>query len=148
MLLDIPWVATAQSGWPLFGLLGTINMRKGQIAGALNTIEVDGLSDASGQQLQGELAVALQAADMQAVERAGTGYLQRSGAGQGSALAPMTALAMQALGSAPAEKVNILQGLQAVFKQVIGTSAELDVALSTNWPLWGLVQLSLEGFAA
>jgi len=144
-------VATAQAGWPIFGLLGTINMRKGQVSGALNTIEVDGLNDVPGQAFQAELAAALQAADGGILMQAGQNYLARAEAvgSQGSALAPLTALAAQALGNPqPQEKIAILQALQNAFKQVIGTAGELDVALSTNWPMWGLIQLALGPFAA
>jgi len=145
LLLDVPWAATAQSGWPLFALLGTLNMRKGHVPGALNGPEVDGLHDQAGQTLQAELAQALRVGDVMALERAGASFLAKES--QGSALAPLTALAVQALGTGEQERVGLLQTLQAAFKQVIATAPELDIALSTNWPLWGLLQLNMDSFA-
>lgn len=146
LLVDVPWAATAQSGWPLFALLGTLNMRKSHVSGALNSPEVDGLADQAGLVLQAELSQALQVGDAGALERAGASFLQKES--QGSALAPLTALAVQAIGSGPQERVGLLQTLQAAFKQVIASAAELDIALSTNWPLWGLLQLNLDSFTA
>jgi len=145
LLLDVPWAATAQSGWPLFALLGTLNMRKSHVPGALNSPEVDGLHEQAGMMLQAELSQALQAGDAGALERAGASFLQKDA--QGSALAPLTALAVQAIGSPMQERMGLLQTLQAAFKQVIASAPELDIALSTNWPLWGLLQLNMDSFA-
>jgi len=151
MLLDVPWAATAQAGWPIFGLLGLLNMKKGQLDGILNTLEIDGMADVPGQALQIELATALQAADGNMLMQAGANYLARAemAGTQGSALAPLTALAAQAAGNPSAqERLGFMQVLQTAFKQVVGSAAELDVALSTNWPVWCLIQLAVEPFAA
>lgn len=147
MMLDVPWAATGQAGWPLFGLLSTINLRKAHVPEALNTPEVDGLADVSGQTFLAELLGALQAGDAAALDRAGAGFLQRPDA-QGSALAPLTALAAQALGGTDAnQRLGFMQAMQGAMKQVIGSPGELDIALSTRWPLWGLLQMILEPFA-
>merc|ERR1712232_1375771 len=60
MILDVPWPALAQSGWPLFGLLGQLNLRKVQhVPGALNSDSVDGLDDPAGLVLREGLRASL-----------------------------------------------------------------------------------------
>jgi len=147
MLLDVPWAATGQSGWPLFGLLSLINLRKGTVPEALNVVAVDGLNDALGQAFQVEIIAALQAGDGGALERAGAAFLQRPDS-QGSALAPLTAIAAQALGTSDVgRRMGLFETLQGVMKQVIGSPAELDIGLSTRWPLWGLLHMAMEPLA-
>mmetsp|Transcript_59598 Transcript_59598/g.184839 ORF Transcript_59598/g.184839 Transcript_59598/m.184839 type:complete len:332 (+) Transcript_59598:3-998(+) len=144
LLLDVPWVALAQAGWPFFGMLAQLNLRRAHVPGALNGEEVDGLNDPVAKAFQAELTAALTASDFAAVEKAAGAFLQKDT--KGSALGPLTALAAQAAGSAPVqERLAILQGLQVAFKQVIGSAPELDIALGTQWPLWGLVHAAVEG---
>lgn len=147
MLLDVPWVVTGQSGWPIFGLLSQINLRKQQVPGALNGEEVDGLNEPAGQQLLVDLAGALQSGEPAHLAGAGGSYLQKET--RGSALAPLTAIAAQAYSSQdPQQRAAILQSLQQGFQQVMSTAPELDIALSTNWPLWGLVHLAVDGYSS
>uniref|UniRef100_A0A7S2NE78 Uncharacterized protein n=1 Tax=Zooxanthella nutricula TaxID=1333877 RepID=A0A7S2NE78_9DINO len=144
VLLDVPWAATGQTGWPIFGLLSLISMRRGTVPEALNTLEVDGLSDASGQTFQTELIAALQAGDSGALDRASSAYLQRL-VSPGSALAPLTALAAQVVGRSDAGlRMGMLRTLQGAMQQAIGSAGELDIGLGTHWPLWGLLQMALE----
>lgn len=146
MLLDIPWVELAQAGWPFFGLLAQINLRKGEVAGAMNTDAIDGLDDHAARSFKAELSAALAAADGLAVEKAASTFLQADP--KGSALGPLTALAAQAVAAAPPERVQILQALQLGFRQVIGSAGELDIALSTQWPLWALLHVAIDSLLA
>ncbi|CAE7233566.1 hypothetical protein AK812_SmicGene26891 [Symbiodinium microadriaticum] len=146
MLLDMPFAGLAQTGWPIVALLAQINLRKQQI-GAVNDERVDGVDDMAGRQFQAELLAALAARDGAAAQDAATRYLSANPQGQ-SALAPLTALATQAMASPDAqERMQLLEVLQQALKQVIGSGAELDLALSTKWPLWGVLHVALDAFA-
>lgn len=145
MLLDVPMVVTGESGWPVFGLLAQINLRKGQVPGALNTEEIDGLNEQVGRELLGDLIGSLSSGDPNMLQQAAAIYLSQPS--RGSALAPLTALSAQAYASQNAEeRAAVLQGLQTALQQVVGNAAELDIALSTNWPLWGLLHLAVDGY--
>lgn len=147
MLLDIPWVEIAKSGWPIFGLLAQINLRKAETPEALNTPELDGLGDPAAQQFQAELAAALEASDGPGVERAASSFLQKDAAA--NALAPLTALAAQALAVSDGQaRAEYLKAMQIGVRQAIGNAGELDVALSTNWPLWGLLHAAVDSLFA
>lgn len=146
MLLDMPFAGLAQTGWPIVALLAQINLRKQQI-GAVNDERVDGVDDMAGRQFQADLLAALAARDGAAAQDAATRYLSANPQGQ-SALAPLTALATQAMASPDAqERMQLLEVLQQALKQVIGSGAELDLALSTRWPLWGILHVALDAFA-
>lgn len=146
MLLDVPWPAVAQAGWPLFGLLAQLNQRKGSAPGALDTTAIDGLNDPSTRAFYDELQSAL-GKDGAALEAAAQAFLQKDAAG-GSALAPLTAMAAQAAGTPDLPtRVAMLGAMQAGMKQVIGDAPELDLALSTKWPLWGLLTVGVDSLA-
>jgi hypothetical protein len=146
LLLDVPWAATAQAGWPLFGLLAQINARKAQLPG-INTDAIDGMSDPSTQAFAAELQAAL-GKDGAALEAAAKGYLQKDPA-SGSVTAPMTAMAAQAAGTPQlSERAQMLGALQGGLKQAIGDAVELDIAMSTKWPLWGLLAVGVDSLAS
>mmetsp|Transcript_35981 Transcript_35981/g.99145 ORF Transcript_35981/g.99145 Transcript_35981/m.99145 type:complete len:424 (+) Transcript_35981:89-1360(+) len=146
MLLDVPWAAVAAAGWPLFGLLGQLNFRKQHVEGALNTEAMDGMDDAMVKAFQVELAAAVEAWDMPSIAKAGATFMEKEH--QGSALVPLTALAAQSAGATKLEERGVLlQAVQQGFKQVIGSGAELDIALATTWPLWGLLHMSVSSFS-
>mmetsp|Transcript_73448 Transcript_73448/g.192613 ORF Transcript_73448/g.192613 Transcript_73448/m.192613 type:complete len:304 (-) Transcript_73448:266-1177(-) len=145
LLLDVPWVVLAQSGWPVFAMLAQINMRKGMVPEVINSDAIDGVADPAGQEFQAYLMAGLQAGNIQVVEQVSAAYLQMGSQVGGSALAPLTALAAQATGGKGVQRhLEVLDALQAGFKQVIGTGAELDVSLSTRWPLWGLMHVGVD----
>jgi len=146
LLLDVPWAFLAQSGWPLFGLLAQLNLRKGQAPGAINTAEIDGLNDPVTQAFGAQLQAAL-AQDGAALEVAAQTFLQQA-TGAGSALAPLTAMAAQAAGTPQLPmRAQMLGAMQSGLKQVIGNAPELDIALSTQWPLWGLLHIAVDSLA-
>lgn len=101
-----------QAGWPLFGLMSTINLRKAQIPELLNNAEIDGLADEAGLFFQNEVLKGLTEGNSEALNRAGAFYLQLDAGG--SALAPLTALASQTLGaSIVQERLAFLETFQA-----------------------------------
>ncbi|CAE8592134.1 unnamed protein product, partial [Polarella glacialis] len=96
MLLDVPWLALAQSGWPIFGLLSQINVRKGQVPGLLNDDAIDGMQDPRTKQFLLELMAGLDAKegiDGVAVQRAAGNFMDAGVAG--SPLGLLTAMAAQ-----------------------------------------------------
>jgi len=149
MMLDLPWAVLATTGWPLFGLLSQISLRKAQV-GALNDDAVDGMTDAAARQFQVELSNALASKDGLVAQRAAGAFLASNSeaASGGSALGALTAMTAQAMASPePQERMQLLDVLQTAFRQVIGNGAELDLALSTKWPLWGILHSALDAFA-
>lgn len=144
-LLDLNWAVIGQSGWPVFGLLSQINLRKGQVEGALNNNELDGLNDEAGKDLLANLITAFSSGDPKVMEPVGSVYLAQETTG--SALAPLTAIAARAFGSQDAQgRLDILSAMQNGLRQVVTTPLELDIAMSTNWPMWGLLHLAADGY--
>lgn len=142
MLLDVPWVVLAQSGWPLFGLLAQINLRKATVDGALNNLEIDGLTDQLSQSYFATISAALSASDGASLVQASIAFLSMPSKGS---LGSLTAMAAQVLAAQTLEeKVQQIQILQASFKQVVQTAAELDIILSTQWPLWPIIHLAVD----
>jgi len=147
MLLDVPWAAAAQGGWPLFGLLAQLNLRKINSPGALNTDPIDGLSDPTTRSFYEELNVAL-GKDGAALEATAQAFLQKDAPG-GTALGPLTAMAAQAAGTPELRtRAQMLGTLQGGLKQVIADAGELDIALSTRWPLFGLLHVGVDSLVA
>lgn len=144
-LLEFNWAVIGQSGWPIFGLLGQINLRKGQVEGALNNNELDGLNDEAGKDLLANLITAFSSGDPKVMEPVGSVYLMQET--NGSALAPLTAIAARAFGSQDAKgRLDILSAMQNGLRQVVATPLDLDIATSTNWPMWGLLHLAADGY--
>jgi len=146
LLLDVPWAALAQAGWPFFGLLAQLNLRKAH--SGINTEAIDGLADPATRAFHGELQVAL-GKDGAALEAAAQAFLQKEQGAGGSALGPLTAMAAQAAATPQVpQRAQMLGALQAGLKQVVGDAAELDIAMSTQWPLWGLMHVGVDSLAA
>lgn len=147
MLLDIPWVSLAQSGWPFFSALAQINYQKSKLLSPiLNNAAVDGLANEAitayfdlmtGSQKNGDMLGMAQASQM---------YLTNPP--PGSPYATLTAMATQsAISMDIQERFKGIQNLQEGFRQALTTPAELDIALTIRWPLWGLLDVSVDVFA-
>eukprot|EP00427_Karlodinium_veneficum_P007171 CAMPEP_0169091340 /NCGR_PEP_ID=MMETSP1015-20121227/16309_1 /TAXON_ID=342587 /ORGANISM="Karlodinium micrum, Strain CCMP2283" /LENGTH=400 /DNA_ID=CAMNT_0009151823 /DNA_START=65 /DNA_END=1268 /DNA_ORIENTATION=- len=146
LALDVPWDAIAQSGWPFFGLLAQINLRKIE-GGAISTSAIDGLEDPLTQNFYSELRTAL-GKDGAAIEAVSAAFLRKE-AQSPSALAPLTAMSAQAAAQTELPvRAQMLAATQEIMKQVIGDAAELDVALATSWPLWGLLHVAVDSLAS
>lgn len=146
LILELPWVALAQSGWPIFGLLAQVNQRRMQTQSA-NAQEIDGLNGKYEPLYLRELFEALAKGDSKQLEESSRIFMSLDGT-TGSALAALTAVAGQAAADRPAqEKLALLEQLQNGFRQTIGSAAELDIALGTQWPLFGLIHFVLDQLA-
>lgn len=147
MLLDIPWVAMAQSGWPFFGILAQINYQKVKVlAPMLNVGAVDGLANEAIEAYFELVTGSQQQGDMLAMAQASQMYLRSPP--PGSPYATLTAMATQAaLSMDIQERLKAIQTLQEAFRQALTTPAELDIALTIRWPLWGFLHVSVDVFA-
>merc|ERR1719253_1873043 len=76
LLLDVPWAALAQAGWPFFGLLSQLNHRKINSPEAIKMEAVDGMGDPSTYQFFHDLQVAL-GRDGATLEAVAQSFLQK-----------------------------------------------------------------------
>eukprot|EP00929_Paragymnodinium_shiwhaense_P034216 TRINITY_DN18650_c0_g1_i2.p1 TRINITY_DN18650_c0_g1~~TRINITY_DN18650_c0_g1_i2.p1 ORF type:complete len:304 (+),score=85.86 TRINITY_DN18650_c0_g1_i2:82-912(+) len=146
MLLDIPWVATAMSGWPFFGILAQVGMHKiDLLKGFLNSDVVDGLDKAAEKAYFTEVQSTQAKSDLIGMAEAAYKYL----AGEtGGIMAPLNALATQAAVQTDVKsRMEACGSLQQSFRNVIRNAEELDFALSTRWPIWSLLHLTVGAFA-
>jgi len=147
MLLDIPWVAMAQSGWPFFGVLAQINYQKAKLlAPMLDTKAIDGLANEAVVAYFDVMKEAQQNSDMMGMAAASNMYLRN--VPPGSPYASLTALSTQAaLEMNIGERLKAVQTLQDLFRQAVTSPNELDIALTIQWPLWGFLHASVDVFA-
>lgn len=148
LLLDIPWVATALSGWPLFGLLAQVSLRKaGVLEGIVDLESIDGVN--KGSVYFTAMRKAMVASDLTAMADATVKYLDNPDvAGDGGALGALTALATQAaVQSNVQERLNLINGLQEAMKKAVHNSQDLDLMLATRWPLWSLIHFTVDAIS-
>eukprot|EP00930_Biecheleria_cincta_P075375 TRINITY_DN62542_c0_g1_i1.p1 TRINITY_DN62542_c0_g1~~TRINITY_DN62542_c0_g1_i1.p1 ORF type:complete len:284 (-),score=82.21 TRINITY_DN62542_c0_g1_i1:84-935(-) len=148
LLLDIPWVATALSGWPFFGILAQVGHHKVQsLTGMLNNEAVDQLDKKGSQAFFTEMTAAKQKSDLVGMAEASIIVLQSNT--DVGVLGSLTALATQAAMQADVQKrMGQCQALQQALRNAIGDARELDIALTTRWPLWSLLHISVDAFAS
>lgn len=144
-LLDLPWMAVAQSGWPIYALLGEINLQKRE-AGINNVESVDGLDKPLGQAFYNELTQAVVKGDGAAIGRVTNVYLSVDDAEQ-SAFASLTALVAGGASAEAKLRADILDTTQGGLRQIVSNGIGLDVALGTQWPFWGLFHMAADVFA-
>lgn len=144
-LLDINWVLIGQSGWPIFAYLGQINNRK-QHEGITINDAGDGLDTELPKAFLTALREGMAGEDYGKVVQTSAEYLQAEG--NKSPLSLLTAFASQAMALSAGERVRVLQDMQNALKQMIGGAPELDIALSTRWPMWGLSHSAIDAFYA
>eukprot|EP00929_Paragymnodinium_shiwhaense_P018816 TRINITY_DN1302_c0_g1_i1.p1 TRINITY_DN1302_c0_g1~~TRINITY_DN1302_c0_g1_i1.p1 ORF type:complete len:277 (-),score=95.60 TRINITY_DN1302_c0_g1_i1:173-1003(-) len=149
LLLDVPWVATALSGWPMFGILAQVGLHKVQVLqGMLNNDALDGLQRDIDKAYFQEINTAASKGDLISMVESSVKYMSSGGEG-GGILAPLTAMASQAaVQTEVQQRMEAATQLQNAFRGVIGTPAELDLSLTTRWPLWGLVHVTVGAFTA
>jgi len=147
-LLDIPWVATALSGWPMFGILAQVSFNKVAVLnGFLNNDGIDGLADEVGKTYFKEMKAAAETSNLAEVAAATYKYLESPSQGEGGVIGPLTALAAQsAVQSHVQERLSLLQGLQQAMRKAVVTPTDYDFLLTTRWPLWSLIHISVDGF--
>eukprot|EP00933_Yihiella_yeosuensis_P053106 TRINITY_DN51296_c0_g1_i1.p1 TRINITY_DN51296_c0_g1~~TRINITY_DN51296_c0_g1_i1.p1 ORF type:complete len:281 (+),score=76.57 TRINITY_DN51296_c0_g1_i1:67-909(+) len=149
LLLDIPWVATALSGWPFFGILAQLSLQKAdKLNGIIDLDAVDGVTDETGKEYFKAMKNAANNGDLVGIAQVSYLFLQEGKTG-GGVLGPLTALASQAALQPEVQKrMDAVRSLQTALKSALGTAAELEVSLTTRWPLWSLLHLSVDAFAA
>jgi len=148
LLLDIPWVATALSGWPLFGLLAQVSLRKAALLEGIVDLEsIDGVN--KGSPYFTSMRSAMTSSDLTAMADATLQYLDKNDVeGDGGALGALTALATQAaVQSNVQERLNLINGLQEAMKRAVHNSQELDMMLATRWPLWSLIHFTVDAIS-
>jgi len=145
-LLDVNWVLLGQAGWPLFAYLGQVNLRK-QREGITINDEGDGLDTDVPRAFFAELKDAMGKTDYERVIQVSSAFLS-AGAPATSPISLLTAYASQAMALPAGDRVLVLQDMQGAFRRMIGSAAELDIALSTKWPLWTLVHSAVDPFYA
>jgi hypothetical protein len=145
-LLDVPWLAVARSGWPIFGLLSEINHQK-RHAGVSNKDEIDGLTEPIGQAFYNELVEAVIKGDGPAIGQVTNLYLSLD-TNNTNAYASLSALVAGAASSEAKERMQIMDVTQRGLKQVVSNALELDVAVGTRWPFWGLMHSAADVFSA
>lgn len=148
MLLDIPWPAMAESGWPFMGIMAQLNYQKAKVVGPmLNMNGVDGLASDSISAYFDVMTEAQKGGDMVAMATASQMFLRSSP--PGSPYATLTAMATEAATSLNIEsRWKRVQALQDGFKQVITSASELDISLAVRWPLWAFCHVAVDVFAA
>lgn len=144
-LLDVPWLAVAQSGWPVYALLGEINLQRRE-AGITNIDEVDGLDQPLGQAFYNELTQAIIQGDGAAIGRVTNMFLSIPDAQQ-NAFGWLTALVAGGASAEAKVRVEILDTTQSSLKQILTGAVGLDIAVGTQWPFWGLMHMAADVFA-
>jgi len=145
MLLDTNWIQVAQSGWPLFGLLAQISLTK-QREGLLSGEQIDGLDDPAARAVFDAFSSALANENHGEVVQASAMFLSTEAPEAKSVFGSLTAFAGRAAALPAQERAEALQSMQGAFKQMIGDGVELDAALGTRWPLWGLTHAAVDPF--
>lgn len=145
VLLDVPWLSLAQSGWPVFGLLSQMNLHKHQVIPGLSIGDLDGTKDPLVKLFRSSVTEMVAAADLRSMDKVATAFLDSKPTG--SAMAIFTAVAVQAAAMVqPQARAELVQALQKAFRQMVGSAEELDLAMSTQWPMWGLLHISVAAF--
>jgi len=147
MILDIPWIAMAQSGWPFMGILAQINYQKVSVVGPmLNADAVDGIGTEEARAYFDLMSAAREVDDMQTMATVSQMFLRNPP--EGTPFGTLTALSTQfAISMDIQERVKGIQFLQDSIRQALPTAPELDIGLSIRWPLWGFLHMIVDVFA-
>jgi hypothetical protein len=153
VLLDLPWVETALSGWPFFGILAQVAFHKVAVLGtALDTSGIDGLSDASTRTYYNQVVTAQQTADIGAMAVAAASYMQAPvdmmEQGEPPIFGSLAAATTQALAQTDVQqRLDLMHGIQGSLRSRLGSAADLEVALTTRWPIWSLLHVCVDIFS-
>mmetsp|Transcript_55943 Transcript_55943/g.155990 ORF Transcript_55943/g.155990 Transcript_55943/m.155990 type:complete len:284 (+) Transcript_55943:95-946(+) len=148
VLLDVPWVHVALSGWPFFAVLAQVALHKVDVLKNLvDNDMVDGLqNDEATKAYFAQLASAQMTNDIASMAAATVTYLD--GPSKENIFGPLTAMAAQsAVQPGAQERLELLHGMQKAMRNIIRTVSDLEVALTIRWPLWGLLHVGVDAFA-
>jgi hypothetical protein len=152
-LLDIPWIETALSGWPLFGVLAQVAFHKVAVLGsALDASDIDGLSDGATRAYYDQIASAQQTGDIEAMAMAAATYIQTPINATDPVEPPifgsLAAAATQALAQSNVQqRLDLMHDIQGSLKTRLTSPADLEVALTTRWPIWSLLHVCVSIFS-
>lgn len=150
VLLDVPWVETALSGWPMFGILAQVAFHKVAVAGpALDSAFIDGINDQVTLNYYNEVAMAQQTGDVNAIASATATYLNSPPTGgEESAFGQLTAAATQAAAQSGVQaRLNLMHEIQRSMRDVISSKEGLEVATTSRWPIWSLLHIVADVFS-
>lgn len=153
MLLDIPWVETAISGWPLFGVLAQVAFHKVAVLGpALDGSDIDGLNDGAARAYYDQIVSAQQTGDIEAMAMAAASYIQTpinvTDQGEPPIFSSLSAAATQALAQSNVQqRLDLMHDIQGSLKSRLTSPADLEVALTTRWPIWSLLHVCVSIFS-
>jgi len=139
LLVDLPWTSY-QPFWPVFGIFSQIAVRRS----TKNTEEVDGLNYQDLKYYHSALMTSLAEGRMDALRELSKLYL---GAGseaiQASPIAFITSMFTQAIAAKTIEDARgYFTDAQRLLKQFMQRPGDLDIVLSSQWPVWGLAHLA------
>lgn len=149
LLLDIPWVVMAQSGWPFFGILAQVSYHKQRVLkGAMREDAIDGLGDDFTKAYFDIVSKSQESGDLIAMTEASGKYLKIPDLGKTSPFGAICAMSTQAaIQMDVKDRLNTLDIIQKSFRQTMSTPAELEIALTTRWPFWGFLHVAVDVFA-
>lgn len=152
VLLDLPWVETALSGWPFFGILAQVAFHKVAVLGtALDSSVIDGLSDGATQSYYNQVVSAQQTGDLEAMAMAAATYMQTPPlvpTEEPPIFGSLAAAATQALAQTNVQqRLDLMHGIQGSLRSRLESAADLEVALTTRWPIWSLLHVCVDIFA-
>lgn len=149
LILDVPWIDTALSGWPFFGVLAQVALHKTKILrGAdYDSINgVDGITDDATRAYFDVLVKATETSDVAAMVVSSVKFMEIPNTQ--STFGLLTAVAAQTAAQEKVEeRLGFMNGLQTQFRNVIHSASDLEAALSIRWPLWGLLHISVDAFS-
>jgi len=147
-LLDVPWLATALSGWPIFGILAQLALRKVEMfSGAVDNKAIDGLETEVDQMYFTAMQKGIESVDFISMAQASYEYLQLPV--KTCILGDLTATATQAsVQSDVKQRTVAVNTLQKAFREAFSAAAQLDLALTTRWPLWSMCHIAVDAFSA
>jgi len=139
LLVDIPWTEYA-SFWPVFGIFSQLAIRRN----VKNTEEVDGLQYSDLKYYYQGLIASLAEGRVEALGELSKTYLGAGNEGlEASPIAFITSMFTQAVAAKTIEDARgYFSDAQRVMKQFVQRPSDLDIVLSSQWPIWGMAHLA------
>lgn len=149
LLLDIPWISMAQSGWPFFGILAQVSYNKQRVLkGMIKADEIDGLGDQYSKAYFEIVSAAQEVGDLTLMAEASGKFLQAPELARASPFATICALSTQAAIQMDVKgRLKTLDMIQDSFRQTMSTPAAFEIGLTARWPFWGLLHVGVDAFA-
>merc|ERR1712183_413774 len=126
--------------WPVFGILSQLAIRRN----VKNTEDVDGLNFPELKYYYSALMASVEEGRVEALRELSQTFLSIGNeAIQASPIAFITMMFTQALAAKTVEDARgYFSDAQKVMKQFMRKPADLDIVLSSTWPVWGMAHLA------